>query len=144
MGKVVVRVQIVRLFEFCDSCASLLGLCVADGKRELEEYLANPSVEIYTAESDKRRIGLICVLITPDSIDLLDIAVDPQFRRTGIGKKLITFVSDNQKKPIFLEVRASNQTAMAFYESLGFERISVRKKYYSAPTEDAIIYRREL
>jgi ribosomal-protein-alanine N-acetyltransferase len=48
---------------------------------------------------------------------------------------------------IFLEVRASNKTAIHLYESMGFIEVSLRKKYYPHPKlgrEDAILYAREL
>ena len=140
MGKVVVRVQITRIYAPTPSAEYLIGLCVSDGKRELLEYLENPSVAVYMAED----VGLVCVLETPDTIDLLDIAVHPDSRKRGIGRALVKMLVDTYNRDIMLEVRQSNLTAIAFYESLGFERISVRKKYYSAPIEDALIYRRKV
>ena len=50
-------------------------------------------------------------------------------------------LSNNSLKEIFLEVRESNTPAIALYESLGFEKIGVRKGYYDKPKEDAVIYR---
>ena len=47
-------------------------------------------------------------------------------------------------KEIFLEVRASNTPAISLYLKCGFEKISVRKKYYGDPAEDAVIMRKTL
>ena len=41
---------------------------------------------------------------------------------------------------IFLEVRPTNSSAIKLYEKLGFENISVRKKYYS-DGEDAMVFK---
>ena len=41
---------------------------------------------------------------------------------------------------ITLEVRESNKNAIALYESEGFEKVGVRKNFYSFPTENGIIY----
>jgi ribosomal protein S18 acetylase RimI-like enzyme len=42
-----------------------------------------------------------------------------------------------------LEVRAGNVAARALYESLGFRACGVRREYYTAPVEDAVLMRRE-
>lgn len=133
--------QIDRVLEFDKDVADLLSLCVADGQRELREYLQNDAVFVYTAKTNGKTVGIICILKTPDTVDLLDIAVHPDLRRQGIGRALCDAVLCKQT---LLEVRASNTDAIEFYKKLGFEQISVRKNYYSAPTEDALIFRREL
>ena len=38
-----------------------------------------------------------------------------------------------------LEVRASNAPALALYEGAGFRRVGVRKNFYTAPAEDAVL-----
>ncbi len=43
-----------------------------------------------------------------------------------------------------LEVRASNQAARRFYEAMGFAVTATRPRYYTDPTEDALILWREL
>jgi ribosomal-protein-alanine N-acetyltransferase len=45
-------------------------------------------------------------------------------------------VPDNQ---VFLEVRESNQAARIFYKSMGFQEVGIRKEYYQAPLEAAIV-----
>lgn len=40
---------------------------------------------------------------------------------------------------VLLEVRASNQPALALYASMGFQRVGLRKRYYSNPEEDAVL-----
>jgi [ribosomal protein S18]-alanine N-acetyltransferase len=42
-----------------------------------------------------------------------------------------------------LEVRASNATALALYERLGFRVAATRPGYYVKPDEDALILWRE-
>jgi ribosomal-protein-alanine N-acetyltransferase len=60
------------------------------------------------------------------------IAVNPVFQRNKIGSALIqhiTHYAQNQSK-IVLEVADNNTQAIAFYTSLGFYRVGVRKNYY--------------
>ena len=80
--------------------------------------------------------------------ELENIVVAEQFRRRGIGRRLLTEFMEHARyqngKAVFLEVRESNQNARALYGKLGFETAGVRKAYYSNPLEDAVLYRRGL
>ena len=71
------------------------------------------------------------------------IAVDPLFRRRGIGEMLLEGLIGEAKKReaagIFLEVRESNEAARAMYENAGFAVTGVRRDYYHAPRENAVI-----
>ena len=110
--------------------------------------MQNEAVRIFTAKKDGKIAGLVIIMQTDEFCDLLDIAVDPLFQRKGIAKalcdKVFEYCRQNNVKSVLLEVRKSNISAINLYEKCGFEKIAERKKYYTAPTEDAIIYRREL
>ena len=77
-----------------------------------------------------------------DEAELYRIAVLPEKRRLHAGVRLMErFIVKCREKgveKIFLEVRSSNVPAIKLYEQSGFERISVRKRYYG--DEDALIY----
>jgi ribosomal-protein-alanine N-acetyltransferase len=76
----------------------------------------------------------------PPEREILNLAVNPRYRRAGIATLLIT--QEFRKKALFfLEVRESNVGARALYERLGFVEISRRLEYYSNPTETAIVMR---
>jgi ribosomal-protein-alanine N-acetyltransferase len=80
-----------------------------------------------------------------DEATLFNIAVDPAWQRQGLGRQLLEhLIGELEKRDVltlWLEVRASNQPAIALYESLGFNEATIRRNYY--PTthgrEDAII-----
>lgn len=40
---------------------------------------------------------------------------------------------------VLLEVRASNDPALALYSSMGFQKVGLRRRYYSKPEEDAVL-----
>ena len=84
--------------------------------------------------------GLICV---PDEGDITNVAVQKDCRGRGIGKKLISEIikrgAEKGVKKIFLEVRVSNEAAIALYKNAGFVQVGLRKNYYEKPVEDAII-----
>lgn len=80
-----------------------------------------------------------------DDAELIRIAVSPAYRRQGIGRQLLNALIEEIYRrdihSIFLEVRSSNTAALDLYESAGFSKVGVRKAYYAAPIEDAIIMR---
>ena len=85
-----------------------------------------------------------------DEVTLMDVGVLPSARGQGLGKQLLLHViSESAKRAasmIFLEVRASNHTAISLYQACGFSHIDVRKNYYPTASgrEDACIMRLEL
>lgn len=101
---------------------------------------------IYLAAEEKTGIMGYCgIWLSGESADLCNMAVVPSCRRRGIGKGLLSeairLSIERGAEEIFLEVRESNHPAIVLYEKTGFERIGIRKGYYHAPTEDAIIMR---
>ncbi len=72
---------------------------------------------------------------------ILNLAVDPNIRRKGVGSKLMKGIEDRFREAgatkITLEVRESNVEAQDFYKKRGFQEIGRVRAYY--PDEDAII-----
>jgi [ribosomal protein S18]-alanine N-acetyltransferase len=76
----------------------------------------------------------------PPEREILNLAVDPRYRRAGIATLLMRL--EFRKGAVFLlEVRDSNLGARALYDRLGFVEISRRREYYTNPTETAIVMR---
>jgi ribosomal-protein-alanine N-acetyltransferase len=71
--------------------------------------------------------------------ELLNLAVDPAFRRRGIGRRLVAEVASGHPGLLWLEVRESNTGARKFYESLGFCATGRRPDYYPESGEGAIV-----
>ena len=82
-----------------------------------------------------------------DESDMMNLAVDPAFRRRGIARALVCALIEQLRKMgsrcLTLEVRASNESAQALYACLGFVQVGRRKNYYHHPKEDALILRKE-
>lgn len=83
-----------------------------------------------------------------DELHVMNVAVDPSWRRQGLARFLLTFAMERAARVgarrALLELRAGNREALALYLSLGFERLSVRRGYYSEPSEDALVLARRL
>ncbi len=97
----------------------------------------------YVACERDHVVGYIFAQLIPPEGEILNVAVDPAYRRKGIGSRLIeTLLGDLRGRcveTVFLEVRKSNTAARATYRSLGFQAVGQRAGYYRNPPEDAEI-----
>lgn len=92
--------------------------------------------------------GYCGMYISLEEGSITNIAVTPEFRQEGIASliinELLTMSHIRNVKKIFLEVRISNDAAIALYAKFGFERVGLRKKFYEKPKEDALIMMKEI
>ena len=83
-----------------------------------------------------------------EAFHLLNIAVLPQYRRTGLGRLLFDeFLAEAHRleaPDAWLEVAVTNDAALALYEAYGFERVRVRRRYYQPGDIDALVMRKSL
>ncbi|MEZ5401435.1 MAG: GNAT family N-acetyltransferase [Bryobacteraceae bacterium] len=77
----------------------------------------------------------------PGEHELLNLAVAPEWRGRGVGRRLLEECVSRSAGEMFLEVRESNSRAIALYESYGFRRTGVRPAYYENPVEAGIVMR---
>jgi [ribosomal protein S18]-alanine N-acetyltransferase len=88
-------------------------------------------------------LGYIVCWIVTDELHILDLATLPHVRQQGIARRLVlAAIGQGYKRRVrraFLEVRASNEAALALYSGLGFTRSMVRQGYYDMPIEDAVV-----
>ena len=103
----------------------------------------------YCLSLNDKTIGYLIAMLALDSADILNIGIEPDFKRQGHGTALLNHLIEELKKrsigEILLEVRAGNKPAIQFYKKQGFKEISVRKNYYTknsknqSQREDGII-----
>ncbi len=107
------------------------------------DFSSYETSRIIVAKYDGIVAGYITSSAVLDEIQIANVATHPNYRRLGIGEKLMTFLSEEAKcsgrSVITLEVRNSNTPAIRLYEKCGFERVGVRKNYYKNPSEDAVL-----
>ena len=113
----------------------------AFNKSYMETLIKADNSFIYAYLIDEKVCGYLMVLDSIDVYEILAIATVEEYRNKGIAQELLDKI---KTKDIFLEVRESNQVAINFYKKNKFNQISIRKNYYSEPTENAVIMKLEV
>ncbi len=106
------------------------------------EFIKDSGVFI-TAKCENSLIGYACGWYAADEFHLANLAVAPEFRGRGGGKKLlqkiIACVKSKNISCVILEVRHRNMPAISLYEKFGFRPVAKRKRYYGDTDEDAVL-----
>ena len=109
--------------------------------------LTNPLSLWVVAVDSETVVGYVGSQSVMGEADMMNIAVLPAYRRQGIAKELVSelirLLNEREVYSLTLEVRASNEPAIALYNLLGFNQVGRRPNYYSSPKEDALILRKE-
>lgn len=121
-------------------------------REDFAAYITGEGTPVYVACDAKRKIaGFAMVRLVGDEAELITIAVDPKWRRRGVGAALLRAVFDDllmtPARRMFLEVAADNAAAIRLYGKYGFARVSERKGYYPRPDgtpATAIVMARDL
>ena len=116
-------------------------------RKSIASELENPLSLWLVAEENGQVWGYVGSQTVLDESDMMNVAVDPGFRRQGIARALIeTLIAELSKmgsRCLRLEVRVSNENARALYARMGFQQLGLRKNYYHNPKEDALILGKE-
>ena len=110
----------------------------------LEQVLADlgqPQNWYVFAYSGEELVGFLAMQENLYELEVVQIAVRKEWQGRGIAGQLLETVT--WEKEVFLEVREGNTPARTLYQKQGFKEIGCRKGYYHAPTEDAIMMKRE-
>jgi len=79
---------------------------------------------------------------SPRESELLNLGVNPEWRRKGVASALLTALAQTAAGDIFLEVAEPNVPAIALYLSHGWERVGVRRGYYTQGTVNALVMKK--
>ena len=113
-------------------------------REQLQGELPDDRHEFLVAESeDGSVLGYIGMMTVLDEGYISNVAVAPGARRCGIGRALVREMlrraEARQLAFVTLEVRESNESAIALYAGEGFRQLGRRKMYYERPREDALL-----
>lgn len=102
---------------------------------DVESFFKNENYKIIGIEN----VAFAIFQLVAGEAEIIYIAVREEFRRQGIGGKMLEYFIENFKpESIFLEVRESNINAQKMYEKYNFKNIGIRKGYYEGG-EDALL-----
>ena len=109
--------------------------------------LAKPTSICLGAFEGQDLVGYVINSRYVDAWHVMNVAVDPDHQRRGIAtallERLFEVTRDDERRGYTLEVRVSNEDAIALYEKLGFEARGIRRGYYTDNREDALIMWRD-
>jgi [ribosomal protein S18]-alanine N-acetyltransferase len=104
-------------------------------------------LKVVRVESGERVVAFTNYWVVHDEIHVLNVACHPDWRRMGLGRKLMMHIlriaQHRRASLVTLEVRRSNHAAIQLYTSLGFSAVGIRPRYYEN-NEDAIVMVRNL
>lgn len=129
--------------------AELEKQCFVDpwSEQSVSSELENPLSLWVVALDGQKVVGYVGSQSVLGWADMMNLAVDPSYRRRGIAEALVNALivqlHQNEVTCLTLEVRASNVPAISLYEKLGFACVGRRPNYYRNPKEDAFIMRKE-
>ncbi len=99
------------------------------------------------AFDDDTMAGYLIAIPYDNGLHLANIAVNPRYQRCGLGRKFLSKLYQvarrNKRQYVTLEVRCSNESAIAFYISEGFKQMGIQQGYYNG-NEDALLFEKEL
>ena len=143
-------IDIVRLTgDRLSGVAFIESQCFAEpwGENSLEMLLGEQGVAFVAIASGEVVAygGMLTVL---DEGQITNIATLPDFRRMGIGRRIMDALEDfacaNGISMLSLEVRESNLAARELYRSCGWIEEGIRKNFYRRPIENAVVMTKKL
>lgn len=144
-------IKYVRLEEkYLDSLCEADKVCfkVNWSRNLFEQEITNDKAYYILALNEENVVGYGGLNYVLDEGYITNIAVIPKFRNMGIASELLKYIEEYAKgielEFITLEVRESNLSAINLYNKFGFERVGMRKNYYSDNRETAILMTKTL
>lgn len=133
-----------------DAIASIEQVCFSRpwSRAAFAAALGDPVSRLLVAEGAVQGersevLGYAVLYVVADQAELANLAVAPAFRGRGVGRALLESVVAVARelgvRQLFLEVRQSNSVAQRLYRSVGFVPVALRRGYYEAPVEDALV-----
>jgi [ribosomal protein S18]-alanine N-acetyltransferase len=135
----------IATIEDADSLVDLDRLCFGKlwSRDQYLREIESPNSDIVLLLRKDQLIAYGCVWAIVDEAHITILGTHPEHLRQGharkVLKELLRLAIAREMKRATLEVKESNQAAIALYQTLGFEEAGRRKKYYSDTKEDALI-----
>ena len=129
-----------------DAVEELERVCFTDpfSHNMLENAISNERIIAYVAFYGEDLVGYLELYDLVDTLTVCSIETAPIFRRLGLARQFMEIAEETARlrgiPSLTLEVRVTNDAAIALYENCGFTRVGIRRGYYEKPREDAAVY----
>jgi [ribosomal protein S18]-alanine N-acetyltransferase len=114
-------------------------------EEDFRDCLSQHNCAGMVAETNERIVGFMVYELHKSKLHVLNFAVDPEFRRQGVGSQmaanLVGKLSQQRRREIVLEVRESNLDAQRFFSSQSFRAVKVLHGLFMDTNEDAYVMR---
>ena len=111
--------------------------------KDYQEFWSERNTLIFLAGGATCPVGFVCGRSVACEAEILRLAVIEEYRRRGVGHRLVqqflVRVKKNGCRSVYLDVRESNCAAVRLYASCGFRVVGRREGYYRDPIEDALM-----
>lgn len=132
------------------ACAAIEQLVFSSVTLDLPAETQREMARVWVARQapGEPPLGFVLVWVMVDELEILSVATHPEARRRGAGRALCERALVEARaancRRMLLEVRRSNEAAIALYRSLGFHVAGVRRRYYPDNDEDALLMNLDL
>ncbi len=121
---------------------AFVGAALARSSFSIRSELDRPFVVPWIATVASALVGVLLGWRVADELHVLDVAVRPEMRRSGVGRALVEGALRDAagwgQRVAVLEVRRSNVAAIRLYRASGFVAVRLRRAYYEDTGEDAV------
>ena len=102
-------------------------------KSRAEKYSADKNIFVYACKNSEKYIGIVVFVTENGTAEILDIAVKPEYRKHGIGRKLIDFIFN--RFPVDTIIAETDDEAVEFYKKCRFtitptKEVSDTRRYF--------------
>ena len=116
-------------------------------RKEMGSPLSHCYIIENGGDSGDSVLGFLCFRVIAEESELLNLGVHPEHQEKGWGRALmdfyLRFCREAKVKTSYLEVDSLNHRALRLYESLSYQAVGKRKRFYQGK-RDALVLKREV
>lgn len=130
------------IIELNEEIFDTLNSLILSKKYFINEKKYNPYARFLAIVYKNEIIGYLYYSIIYDRAEINQFEIKKEYRKQGLGTKLLTKMLESENIDITLEVNENNNDAISLYKKFGFKQVGLRKSYYDG--EDGLLMQRKI